>query len=327
MLDDARYTQYFAFTEEETDDFLNRAGLSQKAHQLKEMYNGYSLEGYTLYNPFSIVSFTKNLLFKGEARMKEALKPYWVNTGGTHLIGYLIENNLTKLQKGIMSLLDHKPLQTSINENITFDPQLTYNTISFWSILLLSGYVKSTERERDEYGDTIHTLSFPNEEIRLSMRELLLRVTFGREPSEEVPIAMKSLAKGDVEPFIYFVKEYLITSISYFDLHKEEKEKSYHLLLLGMAAYFANTHHIRSNKESGHGRYDIALEPKIKGAKAMILELKVADENEDLRQVAQKAFDQIQSRQYKADMEARGVKDFMLLGIAFRGKEVEVVTN
>ncbi|MEM7361486.1 MAG: PD-(D/E)XK nuclease domain-containing protein, partial [Bacteroidota bacterium] len=186
---------------------------------------------------------------------------------------------------------------------------------------------KSTARERDEYGDTIYTLSFPNEEIRLSMRELVLRVTLGREDSQEVPIAMKSLAQGDVAPFTRFVKEYLITTISYFDFHKEEKEKSYHLLILGMVAYFANTHHARSNRESGTGRYDISLEPKNKARKGIIMELKVAKEGEDLKKVAQDAFEQIQKQQYKKDMEARGIKDFVIIGIAFRGKDMEAVDS
>ena len=327
MLDDARYPQYFGFTEQETDDLLDRAGLSQKADDLTQMYNGYNLEGYTLYNPFSIVSFISNLLLVGEARMKDALKSYWINTGGTHLIGYLIENNLLELQEGIMSLLDNKSIQTSIDENIIFDPQLTYNTISFWSVLLLAGYVKSLASVQDEYGDEIHTLSFPNEEIRRSMRKLLLRVTFGRTDSQKIPQAMKSLAQGDVAPFVSFVKDYLITTISYFDFHQQEKEKSYQMLILGMVAYFANTHHARSNRESGKGRYDISLEPKNKARKGIIMELKVADEGEDLTQVAQKAFEQLQSRQYKTDMEARGVQDFVLLGMAFRGKEVKAVTH
>lgn len=326
ILDDARYTQYFGFTTAETDELLHRAGLPQKAHQLKEMYNGYNLEGYTLYNPFSIVSFISHLLLLGEARMQDALKSYWINTGGTHLIGHLIENNLFELEEGIMSLLNNKPIQTSIDENIMFTPQLTHNTIAFWSVLLLSGYVKSLSSVQDEYGDKIHTLSFPNEEIRRSMRKLLLSVTFGRKDSQKVPLAMKSLAQGDVAPFVSFVKDYLITTISYFDLHQQEKEKSYQLLLLGMVAYFANTHHARSNRESGQGRYDISLEPKNKARKGIIMELKVADEGEDLTQVAQKAFAQIQSKQYKTDMEARGIKDIVLLGIAFRGKEVKAIT-
>lgn len=138
---------------------------------------------------------------------------------------------------------------------------------------------------------------------------------------------MKSLAQGDVAPFVSFVKDYLITTISYFDFHQQEKEQSYQLLILGMVAYFANTHHARSNRESGKGRYDISLAPKNKARKGIIMELKVADEGEELTQVAQKAFDQLQSRQYKTDMEARGVQDFVLLGMAFRGKEVKAVTH
>ena len=94
-----------------------------------------------------------------------------------------------------------------------------------------------------------------------------------------------------------------------------------------MVAFFANTHHPRSNRESGKGRYDISLEPKKKGRKGILLELKVAQEGEDLKKVAQKAFDQIQERQYKKEMEARGVTDFVMLGIAFRGKDMEAVTN
>ena len=110
MLDDAQYPQYFGFTEEETNHLLNRAGLSQKAHGLKEMYNGYNLEDYTLYNPFSIVSFTKQLLLKGEKRMQEALKPYWINTGGTHLIGELIKNRfVTSTCLSKFSHRDHSP--------------------------------------------------------------------------------------------------------------------------------------------------------------------------------------------------------------------------
>ena len=322
-----KYANSFGFTQAETDDLLDRAGLPQKAHELKEMYNGYQIGKYTLYNPFSMVLFISEVLDDPEGNMKEALKPYWINTGGTHLIGYLIENNLTKLQEGIMSLLDNKPIQTSIDENIIFDPQLTYNTISFWSVLLLSGYVKSLASEEDEYGDEIHTLSFPNEEIRRSMRQLLLRVTFGREDSRKVPQAMKALAQGDVASFVSFVQDYLMTTISYFDVHPQAKEKSYQLLMLGMMAYFANTHHVRSNRESGKGRYDISLEPKNKARKGIIMELKVADEGEDLTQVAQKAFDQLQSKQYKTDMEARGVQDFVLLGMAFRGKELQAITD
>ncbi len=327
MYNDARYSQYFGFTEEETNEFLDRAGLSQKAHELKEMYNGYEIEGYTLYNPFSIISFVGELLLIGEDRKEEALKPYWINTGGTHLIGELIKNNLKGLKEDLTSLLDNEAIETYINENVIYNPKLRDDSVGFWSVLLLSGYLKSIHKEKDEFGEENHTICFPNEEIRLSIRKLLLSVSFESQHNQMMLGDMKALAEGDVSQFVQFVKDYLTTSISYFDINDQSEERSYHLLLLGMAAFYANTHHIRSNRESGKGRYDIALEPKINGMKAIIFELKVAGEDQDLKQVAQDAYDQIQTRQYKTDMEARGITDIILLGMAFRGKDVEAVTN
>jgi len=327
ILDDARYTPYFGFTAAETDDLLGRAGSPQKAHQLKEMYNGYNLEGYTLYNPFSIVSFISNLLLLGEARMKDALKSYWINTGGTHLIGDMINNNLVELKKDLTTLLDKKTIQTQIDKHIVYDPHLRHNAVGFWSVLLLSGYVKSVRSHKDAFGDSVHTICFPNEEIRGSMRQLVLRVSFGRKDTQALSQAMKGLVMGKVDPFIRFVKAYIRYAVSYFDGDKEEKEKPYHMLILGLLAFFANTHHVRSNRESGDGRYDIGLEPKPthKSMKAIIIEIKVASEGENLKQVAQKAFQQIKDKAYKADMDARGITDYVLLGMAFSGKEVEVI--
>ena len=327
ILDDARYTPYFGFTEAETDELLDRAKLPQKAHELKEMYNGYNLEGYTLYNPFSIVSFISNLLLLGEARMKDALKSYWINTGGTHLIGDMIRHNLLELKEGLTALLDKKTIQTQIDEHIIYNPRLQRNTVGFWSVLLLSGYVKSIESHTDAFGDSVHTICFPNEEVRKSMRQLVLRVSFGKKDTQALSQAMKALVMGEVDPFIRFVQAYIRYSLSYFDRDKEEKEKPYHMLLLGLCAFFANTHYVRSNRESGEGRYDIGLAPKPahKDMKGIIIELKVASEGEDLKELAGKALQQIKDKDYKADMEARGVTDYVLLGMAFSGKKVEVV--
>ena len=327
ILNDARYTPYFGFTEAETDDLLDRAKLPQKAHELKEMYNGYQVRKTTLYNPSSIVSFAKNAALLPQDEMGEALQSYWINTGGTHLIGDMISHNLMELKEDLITLLDKKDIQTQIDEHIVYDPHLRHNPVGFWSVLLLSGYVKSIENHKDVFGDSVHTICFPNEEVRVSMRQLILRVSFGKKDTQALSQAMKALAAGKVALFIRFVKEYIRYALSYFDGDKEEKEKPYHMLILGLMAFFANTHHVRSNRESGDGRYDIGLEPKLihKNMKAIIIEIKVASESENLKQVAQKAFQQIKDKSYKADMEARGITDYVLLGMAFSGKEVEVV--
>ena len=327
ILNDARYTPYFGFTEAETDDLLDRAKLPQKAHELKEMYNGYQVRKTTLYNPSSIVSFAKNAALLPQDEMGEALQSYWINTGGTHLIGDMISHNLMELKEDLITLLDKKDIQTQIDEHIVYDPHLRHNPVGFWSVLLLSGYVKSIENHKDVFGDSVHTICFPNEEVRVSMRQLILRVSFGKKDTQALSQAMKALAAGKVALFIRFVKEYIRYALSYFDGDKEEKEKPYHMLILGLMAFFANTHHVRSNRESGDGRYDIGLEPKLihKNMKAIIIEIKVASESENLKQVAQKAFQQIKDKSYKADMEARGITGYVLLGMAFSGKEVEVV--
>ena len=172
-----KYANIFGFTTAETDDLLNRAGLPQKAHQLKEMYNGYQIGGYTLYNPFSIVSFIDEVLDDPKGDMQDALKSYWINTGGTHLIGDMIRNNLVELKEDLTALLDKKTIQTQIDEHVIYDPHLRHNAVGFWSVLLLSGYVKSIGSQTDAFGDSIHTICFPNEEVRKSMRQLVLRVS------------------------------------------------------------------------------------------------------------------------------------------------------
>ena len=156
------------------------------------------------------------------------------------------------------------------------------------------------------------------------MNQLLVRVSFGHFTNTSLLQAMMDLAQGKPESFIKFMRKYLQQSLSYFDAATQEKP--YQLLMFGLMAQFAHSHHVRSNRESGDGRYDIALEPRRNGY-GLIFEVKVAQQGEDLTQVAQKAYDQIVHKSYQTEMQARGVKDFLLMGLAFRGKEVEVVTR
>ena len=328
ILDDARYPQYFGFTEEETDDLLDRAGLSQKAHQLKEMYNGYSLEGYTLYNPFSIVSFISSLLLKGEKRMQEALKPYWVNTGGTHLIADLVRNSFTDLEAKLTSLIQGEPLKTAINEDVIFNPHLRNNPIAFWSLLLLSGYLKVVDREIDEYGDYQYYLLFPNEEIKKTMRIMLLDiVSRGLQNKDTYTAGMRALVRGDLSTFTDFLQDYFENVPSFLDTKGRYKEQFFHGLLLGMTLSLSPTHRSSSNRISGKGAYDIALEPKDISKKGVILELKVTQKVDELQEAAQKAREQALTKKYAQEMKNRGVRDILFLGIAFCGNELAVATE
>ncbi len=327
MLSSSHYADAFGFTEKETEALLKETGLAYKGDQLKDikqMYNGYQVEGITLYNPFSIISFIDSALAHPQRELRASLKPYWVNTGGTHLIGDMLTTSLREVEEDMRKLIQKQPVQVDINEEIVLEERMMKGATAFWSMMLLAGYVQSTGTSKTPQGQTKHHLSFPNEEVGESMRQLFLRSTTPTNTSAQLPHGMEALLAGDVTPFVELLEDFLTYVTSHHDGRGRYKEQFYHGLVLGMTAFFLNTHHIRSNRESGKGRYDIALEPKVAGQKGIILEIKAIDEAKDLKVTAAEARQQIEEGHYKADMVSRGVKDFILLGIAFSGKDVVV---
>ncbi len=319
-----KFAQYFGFTEEETDDYLDRANLPQKAHDLKEMYNGYKIEDYTLYNPFSIVCFIDNAVTYDKKDIEKALKPYWINSGGHGIIRDLVSANIDGLEPGLTKLINKESITTPINEDVIMGSHLRGNEASFWSLLLLAGYLKPINREKDEFDDYLYELVFPNQEIRNSMRNLMLETVSLPIGIHGYTTAIKALINGEVEKFKIFLEDYLRYTPSYFDTTDRYKEQFYHGMLLGMTACLRNLYIIKSNRESGGGRYDISISPKEPSRKGIIIELKAGKEEEDLNKLSKEALQQIESKNYKTEMESQGIKEIIYLGIAFRRNEVAV---
>lgn len=87
-----------------------------------------------------------------------------------------------------------------------------------------------------------------------------------------------------------------------------------------------NQYKIRSNRESGDGRYDISLIPRDGKYPGIIMELKSETglrENE-LEALAETALEQIKDKRYDAELRSDGVKNILKLGIAFSGKKVKI---
>ena len=110
-LDSPLYSNYFGFTEEETNDLLDRSGLPAEAHKLKEMYNGYLINDITLYNPYSIVNFIHRSILTNNP--KESLKPYWVNSGGHGIFMKILSSNIVNLEEDLTKLFNNQPISSS----------------------------------------------------------------------------------------------------------------------------------------------------------------------------------------------------------------------
>ncbi len=319
------YADAFGFTPAETDDFLDRAGLPQKAHELKEMYNGYQIEEYILYNPFSIVSFTKNasIYQKKGAPMEKALVPYWVNSGSTDIIKDLIAHNTEELAQDLDKLLHRETIAIRINPDIILGKSLKSDRTSFWSLMLLAGYMRIEKTAMGNFGEEVYTLSFVNEEVRESMRKIVVNaVTNGRK--DHYYNGMDALIRGDVSAFQTFLEDYLVRVPSFFDKAGKHYEQFYHGLVLGMSACLSRSHIVTSNRISGGGIYDICIEPKDQSQYGIILELKVAAKTERLQEVAETALAQIKTLGYKRDLTQRGIKKFVLMGVSFNKSEMEM---
>lgn len=99
----------------------------------------------------------------------------------------------------------------------------------------------------------------------------------------------------------------------------------HHRLVLGLAAVLNNRYHIRSNRESGEGRFDIQLLPKSNGPPGILIELKVAkDGSADLGALADEALSQIDRNHYETEMASQGISNILKYGVAFYKKNVEV---
>ncbi len=322
MISSSRYANCFGFTPEETDHYLDQAGLPQKAHELKEMYNGYIVEGYTLYNPLSIIMFADQATSNTKP-IEKSLDYYWFDSGGTTIIRDLIAKNITTLEKDLSQLVNKIPIQSLINPNVILGKSLKTDRSSFWSLMLLSGYLKIENKQFIKPGMYAYTLSFTNEEIRVSMENIIEEAVSNNEQGQYYQ-AMQDLVTGNVEAFQVFLEDYLVRVPSFLDKGGKHYEQFYHGLVLGMSACLSHSHIVTSNRISGGGIYDICIEPKDKSQYGIILELKVAAKTERLQEVAETALAQIKTLDYKRDLTTKNITKFVFMGVSFNKSEMEI---
>jgi hypothetical protein len=304
----------FGLLESEVKALLEEYGLSDKLPEMRKWYNGYrigSCEG--IYNPWSVI---KCIHAKG------ALAPYWVNTSDNALMKQLIAHGSADLKVDVEQLIQGRTIQKTIEEGIVFS-NLEKNPDSIWSLLLFSGYVTITSTP--SYGIPCQ-LRIPNVEVGELYTSMILdwfKTTIYETDYQQL---LSSLITGDVDTFSQIFQEFLLTSVSVFDVTGEEPEKIYHAFVLGMLIGLKDKYEIKSNRESGYGRYDVMLIPYNPSDLGIVMEFKKIGrfEKTDLETAVASALKQIEDKHYDAELRARGVTRILHLGFAFEGKNVAI---
>lgn len=317
-----KYATSFGFTQEEVFAALDATGYGSEKENVKKWYDGFTFgSSKEIYNPWSITSFIAN---KGKYRT------YWVNTSTNRLINSLIQSGTATVKQHMEELLQGKNLVAELDEQIIFD-QLYSSTNAVWSLLLATGYLKVTQLSYiGGYQKMQYTLALTNMEVVI-MFETMIKEWFGQDTEVYYNEFIKALLNGNVRKMNTFMNKVALYTFSSFDSGTKpsasaEPERFYHGFVLGMVVSLADTYQIRSNRESGYGRYDVMMKPRDRHGKAFIFEFKVIDPDEDertLEDTLANAHLQIEEKQYEAELIAEGFLPGQIYkyGFAFRGKE------
>ena len=312
------YEQCFGFTEPEVFEALDSFGLSSQKQAVKQWYDGFIFGNHKdIYNPWSITNFL------GEQK----LKAYWAATSSNHLVDRIIRTASSEVKEQMEDLLEGKEVVVTFDEQIVFN-QLEQNESAIWSLLMASGYLKPEQVEyRGELMKPWYHLKITNLETRVMFFEMFAGWFQNKDASYSH--FMQALVQDDLEAMNYFMNRMTNATFSYFDVGGDgyqQPEKFYHGFVLGLMAEQTENYVIKSNRESGFGRYDIMMLPKKEALPGIIMEFKVRNSRKEksLEETVGAALQQIKERNYDAELLSLGIPEERIrhYGFAFDGKNV-----
>ena len=312
---DEEYDNFFGFTSDEVKDILDYYGMPEKEGELKEWYDGYLFGSEEIYNPWSVINYVS----KGGIP-----QAYWVNTGKNEILGEVMRVATDDITERLQLLLQGKSVIARIDQNVVYR-SLVEDPANIYSLLLVAGYLKTPKKKLQDDGSYLCEVCIPNKEItsiykKEIMSYFLQTGVITRTTANKIA---ESLYAADNEKLQNAIAEYMDRTISFYD---GGAEGFYHGLMLGLIALMDNQYKIKSNRESGYGRYDVCLIPREKRYPGIILELKWKEKLDEkaLQSLAEDALKQIETLRYDSEMKEDGITEILELGIAFSGKKVSV---
>ena len=313
---DEKYSEYFGFTVEEVETMAAYYGRRDKMEEIRTWYDGYRFGNTEIYNPWSVTNYFYN---NCQAR------PFWTNTSDNEIIREIMRGLTPEIADELYSLMQGESIQTSLNMEVIY-PGISDGTDNIFSFLLIAGYLKPLHPAVETEFGTFMELALPNIEIRRVYNTEILSWLRDTLDGNVMSCLEKALYLNDGDKLKAALRKYMISCISCFD---GAAEGFYHGMMLGLVAGLSSRYFIRSNRESGEGRFDLVLEPKNHILPGIIMEFKATREAESgsLLPLAQEALKQIQDKNYDTDFVNRGITEIVKYGIAFAGKQVEIAVG
>ena len=329
----------FGFTDSEIEKLVSDYNIKEELNNIKDWYNGYYFGETTIYNPWSILNYLSS--------PKAGLKPYWINSSSNDLVNILLAKGSEEVKKDLESLIIGDTITKIIDENIVMG-DIEKSSDNLWSFLLFTGYLKAKEAYRkEEY--ILYNLSIPNREVKSLYKNIIENWFKNTITKYNYDIMINSLLTGDIKIFSKILKQFVLKSISYFDVGGYEGEKVYHAFVLGMLISLNDSHEVLSNRESGTkkgnpthihslgtfekpntrfglSQHDVMIIPKDVSKLGIVIEFKKLDpdDGETLEETADEALKQISDKKYTNTLEARGITNIKEIAIVFKGKEIYI---
>ena len=316
-----KYQTCFGFTQAEVDEALAEYGMASLRDDVRAWYDGFVFDGVGhIYNPWSLTQFLESGGF---------FDAYWANTSGNGLVSEVVRGGDDELKADFEELMRGGSVEKVIDEQVVFS-ELRTRPNAVWALLLAAGYVVAPDPTPAMVATTPRRLRLTNREVELSF-DRMAEGWFAEAGGDWGRFA-RALLRGNAEEAGDYLSDVMLCCMSSFDgarrSAESEPERFYHGLVLGLLASLRGRYAVESNRESGYGRYDVALVPTdgAEGADpAVVIEFKVFDpkREQSLEDTVARARAQVEERAYVAGLVERGIapERIRVYGIAFRGKE------
>lgn len=306
---DKKYSQYFGFTKKEIQNMLEYYDIREKYEEVCEWYDGYLFGNTEIFNPWSVINYIAENCFP---------KAFWQSTGSNDIIGEIIATATPEVTENLHKLLCGQNITTYIDTSVIY-PEVQTNPYNIYSFLLVAGYLRVVSVYPQHDGNFMCDVGIPNKEIFYVYEKEVLNKT--NQNSIAISVSQAIFTK-DETMLQAILNKFMLESISSLD---GANEGFYHGMMLGLCAILSNHYQIRSNRESGIGRFDICLIPKNKTLPGFIYEFKYSkNEKTDLNVLADEALEQIEDKKYDTELLAAGIDNIVKIGIAFQGKNAVV---